>query len=229
LSGRARKICISRCFFDRQEEQKMASLNRAMFIGRLVRDPEMRYTSSGLAVTSFTIAVDRRSKGPDGEKKADFFRCNAWRQLAEIVNEYAKKGMLVAVDGRIEINEYNANDGTRKQSVELVVDNFQMLDRRDDAPGGGQNNSSAEYDDEPDDRPARPAARPAASGGGDRGGRDADRDERPSRDAAPRAAAPRPAAARPEAGARPAKPAAKPAEPLYPADDFDDSDPFADE
>ncbi|MDF2440675.1 MAG: single-strand DNA-binding protein, partial [Abditibacteriota bacterium] len=84
----------------------MASYNRVVLIGRLTRDPEMRYTSAGLAVASFSIAVDRRTKSNDGQKQADFFRCSAWRQSAEFVNEYARKGRLVAVDGRIEINEY---------------------------------------------------------------------------------------------------------------------------
>ncbi len=207
----------------------MPSMNRVMLIGRLVRDPEMRHTGSGLAVTTFTIAVDRRSKNADGQKQADFFRCNAWRQLAEIVNEYARKGRLVAVDGRVQINEYNANDGTRKQSVEVEVDNFQMLDRGEDTPTGRDEDDNHDADE----RPAPRAQNRGAERTPDRApDRDAERDERPTREA-PAAARPasRPAP-RAEAGAgaaRPARAAAKPAEPTYPADDFDDSDPFADE
>ncbi len=207
----------------------MPSMNRVMLIGRLVRDPEMRHTGSGLAVTSFTIAVDRRSKSADGQKQADFFRCNAWRQLAEIVNEYARKGRLVAVDGRVQINEYNANDGTRKQSVEVEVDNFQMLDRGDDTPTGRDEDDAHDADERPAPRaasqsraPERSAERSAEPG--------PDRDERPAREAPAARPAARPAPAAAAGGAaRPARPAAKPAEPTYPADDFDDSDPFADE
>jgi len=195
----------------------MASYNRVILIGRLTRDPEMRHTTAGLAVTSFSIAVDRRTKNQQGEKVTDFFRCSAWRQQAEFVNEYARKGRLVAVDGRIEINEYTAQDGTRKQGIDVQVDSVQLLDRGDEGGGGGGAREGGGYDADADERPSRPAARPAASVS-----RDVDRDERPA--ARPAARPP----ARAEGAARPARAAAKP-EPQYPADDFDDSDPFADE
>lgn len=213
----------------------MASYNRVVLIGRLTRDPEMRYTSTGLAVASFSIAVDRRTKNNDGQKQADFFRCSAWRQSAEFVNEYARKGRLVAVDGRIEINEYTAQDGTKKQSVDVQVDNFQLLDRGDEAGsgaggsaesrGGGRDAAPAEDngyypDEEPAARPApQRAARPTPAA--------ALAEDRPARNASP---AGRPAAAaRGEAPTRPAAAGARKPEPMYPDDDFDDSDPFADE
>ena len=200
----------------------MASFNRVVLIGRLTRDPEMRYTSSGLAVTNFSLAVNRR-KSADGQEKTDFFRCNAWRQLAEIVNEYARKGMLVAIDGSIRINEYQAQDGTTKTSVDVEIDNFQMLDRAGEGGGGGQ--SDGGYQAEDDERPAR-APRAAAPARSD------DEEDRPAR--APRAAAPAPARSESrgdEGGERPARraPAKPAAAPMYPEDDFDDSDPFADE
>src|SRR5687768_3356586 len=107
----------------RQERRNvMPSFNRVILIGRLTRDPELRYTASGLATTTFSIAVDRRFKGPDGEKKTDFFRCKAWRQQAEFVSTYIQKGRLVAVDGRIEINEVVGQDGNKRYFTDIVCD-----------------------------------------------------------------------------------------------------------
>jgi single-strand DNA-binding protein len=202
-----------------------------MLIGRLTRDPELRYTSTGLAVTTFSIAVDRRQKNQAGEKVTDFFRCKAWRQTAEFVNEYVKKGRLVAVDGRIEMSEYTAQDGTRKTAVDIVCDNVETLDSQRDGDGGGgfgggnsgggREAASAQEGNGyyPDEEPAytpppAPRARPQAA---------AAAEERP----APRAQAPRGGggAGQPRAAA-PARPAPAP---MYPEDDFDDSDPFADE
>ena len=101
--------------------------NKAFLIGRLVRDPEMRVTSSGIAVTNFTIAVDR-VKRRDVEKSADFIRVVAWRRLAEICGEYLKKGKLVAVEGRLQISSYD-KDGEKIYTSEVVAENLQMLDR----------------------------------------------------------------------------------------------------
>ncbi|HVF10339.1 MAG TPA: single-stranded DNA-binding protein, partial [Abditibacteriaceae bacterium] len=93
----------------------MPSLNRVILVGRLTRDPELRYTAGGLAVTSFTIAVDRRYKNSQtGERQTDFLRCKAWRQRAEFVANYVTKGRLVAVDGSIEISEVIVQDGQKK-------------------------------------------------------------------------------------------------------------------
>ncbi len=101
--------------------------NKAFLIGRLVRDPEMRVTSSGIAVTNFTIAVDRIRR-KDAEKSADFIRIVAWRRLAEICGEYLKKGKLVAVEGRLQISSYE-KDGEKVYTSDIVADNLQMLDR----------------------------------------------------------------------------------------------------
>ena len=221
----------------------MPSFNRVMLIGRLTRDPELRYTSTGLAVTTFTIAVDRRAKNQAGEKVTDFFRCKAWRQTAEFVNEYVKKGRLVAVDGRIEMSEYTAQDGTRKTAVDIVCDNVETLDSQRDGGeggfggggnfGGGREAAPAADNGYYPDEEAAPAPTPAPRG---RPQAAAVADERP---AAPRAQAPRgnsgdgaraPQGAASGRGAAPARPAAqRQPEPMYPEDDFDDSDPFADE
>ena len=203
----------------------MPSFNRVVLIGRLTRDPEMRTTASGLTVAKFSIAVDRRFKNPQGERVTDFFDCSAFRQKAEFVEQYVTKGRLVAVEGSIELNEAAGQDGVKRRYVNIIVDNVETLDRAGDSEGGGGGGYSGRDsgggfggDEDADERPAPPRAAPRAAA--------ADREERPSREAPARAAAPaaRPAAARPAA-----RPAAKPAEAAYPADDFDDSDPFADE
>ncbi len=103
-------------------------LNKAFLIGRLVRDPETRMTSSGITVTRFTIAVDRTYKNENGEKTTDFLRVVAWRRLAEICAQYLKKGKLVAVEGRLQLSFYE-KDGQRRQSAEVMADNVQMLDK----------------------------------------------------------------------------------------------------
>jgi len=104
-------------------------MNKVFLIGRLVRDPEMRLTTSGVAVTRFTIAVDRVFKKQDGgENQTDFVRVVAWRRLAEICNEYLKKGKLVAVEGRLQVDVYERN-GEKRESADVVADHMQMLDR----------------------------------------------------------------------------------------------------
>lgn len=112
-------------------------LNRVVLIGRLVRDPELRTTSAGKNVVEFSIAVNRRMKASDGTD-ADFFRVKAWGQTAEYVNSYLTKGRLVAVDGRLETRKWTDQNGTNRESVEIVADNVNGLDRpRDDEPAQG--------------------------------------------------------------------------------------------
>ena len=103
-------------------------LNKAFVIGRLVRDPEMRMTASGVALTQFTVAVDKPYKNEQGERGADFLRVVTWRRLAEIAGQYLKKGKLVAIVGRLQMDNYE-KDGQLRQSAQIVADNFQMLDR----------------------------------------------------------------------------------------------------
>jgi single-strand DNA-binding protein len=102
--------------------------NRVFLIGRLTRDPEMRMTMSGVPVTRFTLAVDRGYKREGQESTADFIRVVTWRRLAEICNEYLKKGKLVEVDGRLQLDSYE-KDGEKVYSAEVVADNMKMLDR----------------------------------------------------------------------------------------------------
>jgi single-strand DNA-binding protein len=156
-------------------------MNKVILIGRLTRDPELRYTPSELAITEFSLAVDRRFKNAQGEKTTDFFRCKAFKQTAEFVNNYLKKGNLVAVEGRIELNEFTGQDGVKKYFTDIVCDQVQSLSSRNEAAGG------------------------------DTGGYAA----------APSAATPAPTRSNP--------PAAQPSSGGAEFDDFDDSDPFADE
>ena len=104
--------------------------NKVLIIGRLVRDPEMKLTAAGIAVTRFTVAVDKQVKKDkeSGEQTADFLRVVAWRRLAEICNEYLKKGKLVAIEGRLQFSSYE-KDGEKRSSAEIIADNMQMLDR----------------------------------------------------------------------------------------------------
>jgi single-strand DNA-binding protein len=120
-------------------------LNRVILIGRLTRDPELRYTPSGVAVTQFTLAVDRNYSNQQGEREADFIPVVTWRQLAETVANYLRKGRLAAVEGRIQVRSYDNNEGKRVYVTEVVADNVRFLepanrDRNDDGarePSGG--------------------------------------------------------------------------------------------
>lgn len=113
-------------------------LNRVVLIGRLATDPELKYTPSGLAVTNFVLAVDRRPSS-QGEKETDFITIVAWRQSAEFASTYLTKGRLVAVDGRLQIRSWVAQDGTKRKIAEVVADTLRGLDkpkeRADAGPG----------------------------------------------------------------------------------------------
>jgi len=104
-------------------------LNRIVLIGRLTRDPELRYTPNGIAVASFTLAVDRPFANPQGERETDFIDIVAWRKLAETVSGHLQKGRLVAVQGRLQIRSYETQDGQRRRAAEVVADDVRFLDR----------------------------------------------------------------------------------------------------
>jgi single-strand DNA-binding protein len=112
--------------------------NKVFLIGNLTRDPELRYTTSGIPVASFALAVNRfGSKGE--EQGVDFINIVAWRRLAEICAEYLKKGRPAAIEGRLQLRSYTGRDGEKKVMAEVVADNMQMLGRKDGAtaPAGG--------------------------------------------------------------------------------------------
>ena len=113
-------------------------LNRVILIGRLANDPELKYTPSGVPVSSFRVAVNRPFTNPNGEREADFIDVVAWRQAAEFAANYLTKGRLVAVDGRLQIRSWVAQDGTRRRSAEVVVEHLRGLDRPRDQAGPGE-------------------------------------------------------------------------------------------
>lgn len=103
-------------------------LNRVILIGRLTKDPDMRYTPSGVAVTQFTLAVDRPFTSGGGEREADFIPIVTWRQLAETCANYLRKGRLTAVEGRIQVRNYENNEGKRVYVTEVIADNVRFLE-----------------------------------------------------------------------------------------------------
>ncbi len=112
-------------------------LNNVILIGRLTQDPELRYTSGeGVAVTNFTIAVDRPFPNQQGEREADFIRIVAWRKQAENIANYLKKGSLCAVEGRLQIRSYDDREGIRRIAAEVVARSVQFLDRRGNNDAG---------------------------------------------------------------------------------------------
>ena len=112
-------------------------LNVVVLIGRMATDPELKYTPNGIAVTSFVIAVDRRFSAQKQEREADFINIVAWRQSAEFAANYLTKGRLVAVQGRLQIRSWVAQDGTKRYKAEVVADNLRGLDRPKEQAGGG--------------------------------------------------------------------------------------------
>ncbi len=114
-------------------------LNRIVLMGRLTRDPELRRTQSGIAVTSFSLACDRDFKSQSGEKETDFIDIVAWRGTAEFVSKYFAKGRMAVVEGRLQIRDWTDKDGGKRRSAEVVADNVYFGDsKRDSAPGGYQ-------------------------------------------------------------------------------------------
>lgn len=116
----------------------MASMNRVTLIGRLTKDPELRYTAGGVPVANFSLAVDRNW---GKEKQTDFFFIVAWQKLAEICQQYVKKGRLVAIEGRLQSRSYETQDGQKRNVVEVVASDLQLLDRPKSDETGSQSQS----------------------------------------------------------------------------------------
>lgn len=115
-------------------------LNKIILMGRLTKDPELRRTNSGTPVASFSIAVDRDFKSQSGEKETDFIDIVAWRSTAEFVSKYFTKGRMAVVEGRLQIRDWNAQDGTKRRTAEVVADNVYFGDTKKEAQ---QNNFDA--------------------------------------------------------------------------------------
>ena len=112
-------------------------LNHIIIMGRLTRDPELRRTGSGIAVASFTVAVDRDFSPKDGgEKETDFIDCVAWRQTGEFVSKYFTKGRMAVVSGRLQIRSWTDKDGNKRRTAEVVADNVYFGDSKRDGDSG---------------------------------------------------------------------------------------------
>ncbi len=116
-------------------------INRVVLVGRLAQDPELRYTPNGVAVTTFTLAVNRRFTNQQGEREADFINIVTWRQQAETCANYLKKGRLVGVDGRLQIRSFENSEGRRIKVAEVVADTVQFLE-----PAGARSSAASEGD-----------------------------------------------------------------------------------
>ena len=110
-------------------------LNKIIIMGRLTRDPELRRTGSGTAVTSFSLAVDRDFKSQSGEKETDFIDVVAWRSTAEFVSKYFTKGRMAVVEGRLQIRDWTDKEGGKRRSAEVVADNVYFGDSKRDGAG----------------------------------------------------------------------------------------------
>lgn len=115
-------------------------LNRIIVMGRLTRDPELRRTNSGNAVTSFTVAVDRDFKTQSGEKETDFIDVVAWRNTAEFVSKYFSKGRMAVVEGRLQLRDWTDKEGNKRRTAEIVADSVYFGDSKRD---GGDNSGCA--------------------------------------------------------------------------------------
>lgn len=102
-------------------------MNKVLLVGRLTRDPELRTTPGGMAVTRFTIAVSQNFTNKNGERGADFINCSAWGRQADNISKYCRKGTLVSAEGRIRTSSYDAQDGTKRYTTEVVCDTVNFL------------------------------------------------------------------------------------------------------
>ena len=129
-------------------------MNKIMLVGRLVRDPEVRSTSTGSSTANFTVAVSRNFKNKDGNYDADFLPCVAFRNSADFVSKYFKKGSLIGIEGRIQTRSYDAQDGTKRYATDVIAESIELLGSRRDNSRSGQVNAyvdttSEVYPDQP--------------------------------------------------------------------------------
>jgi len=113
-------------------------INRVVLVGRLTRDPELKYTTNNIANLRFTVAVNRQFTNQNGERQADFIGCVAWRSQAENMARFLKKGSLIGVDGRIETGSFQGQDGNMRYTTDVIADSVQFLEPRSAGGGGTQ-------------------------------------------------------------------------------------------
>lgn len=121
-------------------------MNKTFLIGRLTKDPELRYSSSNMPITNFTIAIDRQFTNKDGQRETDFIRITAYNKQAENIKKYVTKGSLVAVDGRIQTGSYDDKDGKRVYTTDVVADRVQFLDTKNQGVPSENTNSVSPAD-----------------------------------------------------------------------------------
>lgn len=117
-------------------------INRAVLVGRLTKDPDLRQTQSGISVATFTLAVNRTFTNGSGEREADFVQCVIWRKQAENVAQYVHKGSLVGVEGRLQTRSYDANDGSKRFVMEVIADSVQFLESKNSNNNQGNQNNN---------------------------------------------------------------------------------------
>lgn len=145
----------------------MAGVNKVIIVGNVGRDPEVRYTQSGRAVASFSVATSERFQDKDGQtqERTEWHRVVAWARLAEICGEYLRKGKQVYIEGRLQTRDWEDKDGHKRYTTEIIANTMQMLGRRGEDGGSG-----GSYGDEPSTRGgagADPSSQAPASGGDD--------------------------------------------------------------
>lgn len=125
-------------------------MNKIFLIGNLTRDPELTETANGIKICRFTIAVNRSYSGADGERQADFFNCVAWRGLGETVAKFVKKGNKVAVNGSVEIKNYEDAKGVRRTGIDIVANHIEFLSARSTAEDEAASKKLSAFDDHDD-------------------------------------------------------------------------------
>lgn len=123
-------------------------INRTILVGRLTKDPELKYTPNGVPMTRFTVAVNRSFTNQNGEREADFISCLAWRKQAENLANYMKKGSLIGVDGRIQTGSFEGQDGKRVFTTDVIADNIQFLEGKTSNQQQQSSNEPIEIDED---------------------------------------------------------------------------------
>ena len=129
------------------------ALNRIIIMGRMTKDPELRRTNSGTAVTTFTLAVDRDFKSQNGERETDFIDCTAWRNTAEFAANYFGRGRMAVVEGRLQMRDWTDREGNKRRSAEVIADNVYFGDSNNGSRGtsNGDNDKSGDFHELPDE------------------------------------------------------------------------------
>lgn len=131
----------------------MSGVNKVTLVGRVGGDPELRYTADGTPVATFSLATSEAYKQKDGSKRevTEWHRCIAWRRLAEVTNQYCRKGTLLYVDGKIQSREWTDRDGSKRKATDIVVNNLQMLGQPGNTTQGSRSSSGGDPGRQPGD------------------------------------------------------------------------------